>query len=1127
MASFKRQQGELSSAEQLFQATQYLLPKLPSKMKSPLVHHSFREQDSRVAEERVEQLEAKIASLDESEKLLKGEQKSLRGNADEEFLDASRVQEEAKVVLKRVTENDLKELYAKAMNQFNETQEALKGALVGLERAGSSGHSGGLRTISRLLLTLQIEKKTATAKKKQLEIERADLKASMDEIRQYNINPVSNLFTRASGGEETPEEDHVILFPGEIQGNARSKKEVDPWKMAMRESIGEEIEDTSRKLTYQNRTIKRINEETKRLEKRYQEEMKEEHRKALEDSQEQTVKRETELRKLKENIIAQQYRYCDTRAESTKRVFKQALWGRLSSEGDFPSRYATDSLFDEKGLKGEGRLLKLMERLVSDAQVLEAHIQRIQEHCDKFGEVTNLKQVLEPEMELERKWLHYLKNFKSVRLDGNSTSHLNDQYPPSQEISKGGIYDPLKKDEFRVLVLAPAPESYYPLVCKLETWPIPSSRSTKKQYAALSYVWGQGVDNGRLCLLPPKYDTLSLSNSDEWGSAMKKAISIPIRDNLFRALLRLRRHGPGSQPVVLWVDFICINQENADEKTEQLPRMVDIYRNARNVCVWLGEADNQGRSDEAMDFISTTMDFAVLDRLAHDKRQAKRWYALGELMRDRWFSRRWVVQEIALAKEATVHCGGKIVRWTDFADAASVLVSYQETIKSLFDLSEWREGWNTLGDVDSFGASILLEATNNLFRRKPNGEIKKPIKTIESLVTSLRTFDAGDQRDLIYSLVSIAKDTSYHVWDHGSDYEPQERYLKVNYSQSHVAVYSEFTQFCVYSSKSLDIICRPWAMPLRNKTVLPSWIPLLSNSEFGVPEEVYSGRKNGEVLVGPAGSPNYEASGKSQFDGRFEPEEEPRQASHSDTEENHMNSSLKDEGRILVARGFRLAKIEEVSSRSTGGVIVRESLEMGGWKGFKRHTIGVPDPIWRTLVADRDQDGHVPPSWYQRACLRCLEIADKFNNGDLNIGELLLGDLLQGHWDMLRKYLTRVRNVTWNRRFFTAAILAPHSEEYQKTISQPNESIADLEPEEEEINENPTTSFGLCPPKTKVGDFICILYGCTVPVVLREGRDGHMQLVGEAYVHGKMDGEAMEEFMEHPDTWKDEYFRIR
>lgn len=90
---------------------------------------------------------------------------------------------------------------------------------------------------------------------------------------------------------------------------------------------------------------------------------------------------------------------------------------------------------------------------------------------------------------------------------------------------------------------------------------------------------------------------------------------------------------------------------------------------------------------------------------------------------------------------------------------------------------------------------------------------------------------------------------------------------------------------------------------------------------------------------------------------------------------------------------------------------------MGGWEGFKSDTDGVPDRIWRTLVADRDQNGDFPSSLYQRACLRCFEIADTFKNGYLNVGELLTANS-----EMLRNYLSRVRNVTWNRRFFTTEL---------------------------------------------------------------------------------------------------------
>jgi hypothetical protein len=50
--------------------------------------------------------------------------------------------------------------------------------------------------------------------------------------------------------------------------------------------------------------------------------------------------------------------------------------------------------------------------------------------------------------------------------------------------------------------------------------------------------------------------------------------------------------------------------------------------------------------------------------------------------------------------------------------------------------------------------------------------------------------------------------------------------------------------------------------------------------------------------------------------------------------------------------------------------------------------------------------------------------------------------------------------------------------------------------------------LGSVPNATEVGDVICILYGCKVPYVLRPV-DGHFFLVGDAYIHGIMDGQAM------------------
>ena len=52
--------------------------------------------------------------------------------------------------------------------------------------------------------------------------------------------------------------------------------------------------------------------------------------------------------------------------------------------------------------------------------------------------------------------------------------------------------------------------------------------------------------------------------------------------------------------------------------------------------------------------------------------------------------------------------------------------------------------------------------------------------------------------------------------------------------------------------------------------------------------------------------------------------------------------------------------------------------------------------------------------------------------------------------------------------------------------------------------------LGRVPLGSVIGDKICILFGGCVPFVLRETGDGHFKFIGECYVHGIMDGEAME-----------------
>jgi len=458
---------------------------------------------------------------------------------------------------------------------------------------------------------------------------------------------------------------------------------------------------------------------------------------------------------------------------------------------------------DESDESVEQKVFQQLDKILQDARALEDLItddRRLREQVDRKRD---LRIVLGSERYHEYKWLQQVGRPVMATQDANSSMKDHLASNPLQ----GFNYEPLGTGEIRLLLLMPSPKECadYPLICALVT------RSWKKdkqlEYAALSYHWGPDSENGKLYLLPKL--PIKLEEAD-WGSTVRRARRISIRNSLFRALLRLRRH---DNLVALWVDSLCIDQSNNKEKTEQLDNMAKVYYYADNVCIWLGEGDDKKRSDNAMDFIPAIMDFAVLDRYAKDKQQAGNWYALAELMRDRWFSRRWVVQEISLAKSATVHCGGKTVHWSDFVDAVSLLASNQGTIKTLFDYSKWREGPNTLGDVHSFGAYILLEATSKLFLRDAKGGIRMPRTNIESLVTSLTTFDTSDRRDLIYSLVSIAQDTSQNSDIYSRPASQRRRRLNVDYGKTPIDVFKDFTKFCINSSNSLDIICRPWAMP--------------------------------------------------------------------------------------------------------------------------------------------------------------------------------------------------------------------------------------------------------------------------------------------------------------------------
>ena len=135
----------------------------------------------------------------------------------------------------------------------------------------------------------------------------------------------------------------------------------------------------------------------------------------------------------------------------------------------------------------------------------------------------------------------------------------------SQEIPDLYRYRPLPATHFRVIDLFRGADNE-PLRCTLRE----CEDASITPYEALSYAWGART-KGR-CLY--------VSDAAFEGR-------IEITDNLFDALQELRRRIVG-QRRTLWIDAVCVNQGNDEEKSDQVSRMGQIYSNASCVRVWLG-----------------------------------------------------------------------------------------------------------------------------------------------------------------------------------------------------------------------------------------------------------------------------------------------------------------------------------------------------------------------------------------------------------------------------------------------------------------------------------------------------------------------------------------------------------
>lgn len=216
-------------------------------------------------------------------------------------------------------------------------------------------------------------------------------------------------------------------------------------------------------------------------------------------------------------------------------------------------------------------------------------------------------------------------------------SHRPDQKPWYQ-------YEPLDESKPSVRLLTIHPDDGSELIkCSLANCHLDS----QLRYHALSYEWG---------------DDQNLRDIDVDGQRLS------IRSNLWHFLKEARALGCQNPDLgsTLWIDAVCINQTDNQEKTHQVALMCTIYRYASRVLVWLGVQTCETEHVRKLFSIAKPRFRRGRVRQFYRKHSASIDFCLNDLCTRSYWRRVWIVQEWVLAQRVSIVCGNHFVDWKLF-----------------------------------------------------------------------------------------------------------------------------------------------------------------------------------------------------------------------------------------------------------------------------------------------------------------------------------------------------------------------------------------------------------------------------------------------------------------------------
>ena len=345
---------------------------------------------------------------------------------------------------------------------------------------------------------------------------------------------------------------------------------------------------------------------------------------------------------------------------------------------------------------------------------------------------------------------------------------------------------PLAQGHARFLeLLHDAPNT--PLRCRIITCHLGDA----PPYEALSYVWGRQE---------PLYNLQcsDASVDDDTTSILRMG------PNLHMVPLRLRMPPTvDSAPKLLWIDRICINQDDAEERASQVWAMRFIYRRCEQTLVWLGEEDWDTK--DAFDCARYIYDNDLghretpVERLQGFRSPPVSFVKLGNALRALvtltyrpWFERAWTFQEAVLPSTVSLVCGGNRMHFECLESCIEPTVEHFSIILS--------------------GSARLVLSTRRIDDTFPKDSGRLPNDDLERLLNFRRQAKASDPRDLILSLLGLFPLLVSHS-------------LAPNYSISVKDLFSAATRHIIRESNELRTICSVESPKHLEGELLPSRVP--------------------------------------------------------------------------------------------------------------------------------------------------------------------------------------------------------------------------------------------------------------------------------------------------------------